>query len=264
MKIGTKLTLGFATVSAMTVIVIALSMNLSGHIEKLRFIELPMERHIREVEVSLWASLAAVDNYRHRADPSLIQDLEDQEKNLEEHFRQYCALTDTQEERQLTDAFDEQWAKVKRHSWQILSLTSRKKRVEGKFFELVDKADDVLDFEVQEHLADDDPNALAKERSVREVELVLKQLRETDTLCRMGGDEFVVLLEDTDIDVAHVIAERVRMAAGDLKMEQGVQASLSIGMVGIDGSLDVEGLLRQADDCMYQAKSSGRDRVCCA
>lgn len=99
---------------------------------------------------------------------------------------------------------------------------------------------------------------------VRIVELVRKELRETDVLCRMGGDEFVVLLENTDIEGAHVLAERIRAVAGELKMEQDVQPSLSIGIAGIDGRLDVGGLLRQVDDCMYLAKSSGRDRICSA
>jgi diguanylate cyclase (GGDEF)-like protein len=98
------------------------------------------------------------------------------------------------------------------------------------------------------------------------------ELRISDALARFGGEEFVVLLVDTDADNATVVANRIRasiagrpVALGD---GQQVPVTVSIGVAGLD---DVDGgqavdvvamqLLAQADSALYRAKQAGRNRV---
>lgn len=91
------------------------------------------------------------------------------------------------------------------------------------------------------------------------------QLRATDTLARVGGDEFVVLLEDADC------ARRAQTVAGKLlevleqpffirQQELFVTASIGISLYPSDGE-DADALLRHADLAMYRAKSLGRNGV---
>ena len=90
-------------------------------------------------------------------------------------------------------------------------------------------------------------------------------IREPNTLARMGGDEFMVVITDVrDDGIAHSIAERLRTALHRpfqvADHELYVTASVGISMYPRDGT-DVSTLRRNADTAMYEAKRSGKDRV---
>jgi diguanylate cyclase (GGDEF)-like protein len=92
-------------------------------------------------------------------------------------------------------------------------------------------------------------------------------VREIDVVCRYGGEEFAVVLPETDAEGAFVVAEKVREAVAahsfaDGKGNRGVRVTVSIGLATFpSAAADREELLRQADDALYQAKHLGRDRV---
>ncbi len=97
-------------------------------------------------------------------------------------------------------------------------------------------------------------------------ETIREQLRAADLACRYGGDEFCMLLPETDGDGARIIAERIREAVGSCVV--GIEglalrttASIGIAVVPQHDSGDLEGLVRKADEALYRAKRSGRDRV---
>ena len=93
-------------------------------------------------------------------------------------------------------------------------------------------------------------------------------LRPGDTLARLGGEEFVVLMPATDLREACETAERLRLAVGRLEVAspQGViKLTASLGCAVLDGSnASVATVLAQADAALYAAKRSGRDRVASA
>lgn len=98
--------------------------------------------------------------------------------------------------------------------------------------------------------------------------LCREALREVDVVGRIGGEEFAILLPQTDHDQAIVVAERLRQTIADAVtvLHDGalLQFTVSIGgavFVG-DASINLERLLSQADKCLYEAKRSGRNRVC--
>jgi len=115
------------------------------------------------------------------------------------------------------------------------------------------------------HLAGDDV--------LREVAARIKaELRMTDALGRFGGEEFVVLLIDADIDAASMVAQRIRLSVAErpflLPDGQQLSASVSIGVSTLDDferDHAIEGvaqqLVAQADQALYQAKEGGRNRV---
>lgn len=96
-------------------------------------------------------------------------------------------------------------------------------------------------------------------------------MRSIDMASRFGGEEFVLLMPETDLDVAGHAAERLRACVAALRIhgDNGEQIALtiSIGVAASDpgGALDSpSSLLSRADKALYQAKHAGRDRVVCA
>jgi diguanylate cyclase (GGDEF)-like protein len=89
-------------------------------------------------------------------------------------------------------------------------------------------------------------------------------LRETDTAYRYGGEEFCVILRETDGDAAAVVAERLRAVIAQRFAGVGgspmVTASLGIASIPAD-AMDAASLVAAADKAMYQAKASGRNCV---
>ena len=96
-------------------------------------------------------------------------------------------------------------------------------------------------------------------------EEIRQTLRQTDLLGRYGGEEFIGLLPNTSVDMAYVIAERLREAVENRIInlngyKVSVTVSIGISNLGVaNGSLDA--LLSQADQAMYWAKATGRNQV---
>ena len=87
-------------------------------------------------------------------------------------------------------------------------------------------------------------------------------IRTVDSAYRFGGDEFVVLLPETDIVGAFVVAEKIRLGAEDLELSIGSQTSVSIGLVSHpEDGLNAEELMLAADRAMYQAKALGKNQI---
>lgn len=91
---------------------------------------------------------------------------------------------------------------------------------------------------------------------------VNQQLRETDTLCRFGGEEFLVVLPQTAMDEAADIAERLRVAVTELgSTEVPTRVTVSFGVAEL-ARWDTEfTVLKRVDTALYQAKEKGRNRV---
>ncbi|MCF8106034.1 MAG: diguanylate cyclase [Desulfohalobiaceae bacterium] len=89
-----------------------------------------------------------------------------------------------------------------------------------------------------------------------------RELRHTDILGRWGGEEFVFLLKYTRLQQAGQIAERLRKAVkGTFFCNQKIQVTCSLGVVQMQDRDDPDSLIKRADENLYQAKRSGRDKV---
>jgi len=98
--------------------------------------------------------------------------------------------------------------------------------------------------------------------------LLQRGLRDVDTPGRLGGDEFGIVLPETDLERASAVAERIRLLAENSRPERSDQhipwtISLGVASVGEDAR-DVGAWMRQADLALYRAKAQGRNRVCVA
>jgi two-component system, cell cycle response regulator len=94
-----------------------------------------------------------------------------------------------------------------------------------------------------------------------------RNLRNFDLVARYGGEEFIVVMPDTDRDAAYAVAERLRRRIGEETFAVTAQVAeitvtVSIGVAVVDGTGDTaDAILKRADDALYQAKRSGRNRT---
>lgn len=96
---------------------------------------------------------------------------------------------------------------------------------------------------------------------------LVSQIREVDMVGRMGGEEFVLLLPDTDEAAAHLVAERCRLAVEDIceSVPDGesltITASFGLCALAADQVQSAQRYLTLADEALYRAKAEGRNRI---
>ncbi|WP_455912988.1 diguanylate cyclase [Pseudomonas syringae] len=106
----------------------------------------------------------------------------------------------------------------------------------------------------------------AGDEVLRQIGRVIRQsVRDADVSGRLGGEEFALLLANTPIDAAQIIAERLRSAIADIicQHDEGVTASLGVAEWNHDDQ-DLHGLLALADKALFRAKASGRNQTAVA
>jgi two-component system, cell cycle response regulator len=99
---------------------------------------------------------------------------------------------------------------------------------------------------------------------------IQKAVRGIDIACRLGGEEFVVAMPDTDASLALLVAERLRQKIAEEGFDvpgtaQPITVTASIGIASLQTDEDSpDGLVKRADEALYRAKRSGRNRVAAA
>lgn len=102
---------------------------------------------------------------------------------------------------------------------------------------------------------------LEGDRVLRELGLRLKAFgRVTDLIARFGGEEFIMLLPDTDASDAHLFAVRLHKLISEIEVSN-TPITISIGITMSDGSQSLDELTKQADSALYKAKNTGRNRT---
>jgi len=98
--------------------------------------------------------------------------------------------------------------------------------------------------------------------------VLLKTLRSGDIIARVGGEEFAVLMPETTLDLAVEIAGRLKSAIAEnalcVENTPVLRVTASIGVAAWCSGLDLDDLMEMADGALYQAKHSGRNRICVA
>jgi two-component system cell cycle response regulator len=95
---------------------------------------------------------------------------------------------------------------------------------------------------------------------------IRKSIRGIDLACRYGGEEFVVVMPETDLAVATMVAERLRrrIASEPFAIQKGVRSvevTISIGIAALGSGDNAASVLKRADQALYRAKRDGRNRV---
>lgn len=95
--------------------------------------------------------------------------------------------------------------------------------------------------------------------------LLASHLRNSDLVSRWGGEEFIILLPSTCLEGASQLCERLRGCIDKtpcLVGGQGLHVTMSFGVHPVDAAAGLESSIKQADVALYEAKGSGRNRVC--
>ena len=87
-------------------------------------------------------------------------------------------------------------------------------------------------------------------------------VRNSDTVGRWGGEEFLVILPSTDLEQAGAVAEKVRGRVADLKLPTVGKVTVSLGVAEYQAGDTEQQLVARADIALYAAKEGGRNRVC--
>lgn len=98
-------------------------------------------------------------------------------------------------------------------------------------------------------------------------ERIQAAVRDFDMVGRFGGEEFVIILKNTDLPLARIIAERIRVEVSDTPFhakEFNIRITISLGVAMLRKNEHMETLLERADAAMYEAKKNGRNRVAVA
>jgi diguanylate cyclase len=93
---------------------------------------------------------------------------------------------------------------------------------------------------------------------------LVRNVRETDFIARYGGEEFVVLLPNTSVEAAAIVADKLRSHVSACRFqhrEENVTVTVSCGVAGFHPDDSTETVFQRADDALYRAKHAGRNQV---
>ena len=155
----------------------------------------------------------------------------------------------------LTNAFN------RRYMMEILEKELARAKRESKPFSLI-----MLDVDHFKEFNDEFGHQAGDLILKQLVELIQVHIRKEDTVCRFGGEEFVILLPKAQPEDAQRVAEDLRTACESMELNfknQMLNITISLGVVGGQWSAATVGeILKIVDESLYQAKNAGRNRVC--
>jgi len=92
-------------------------------------------------------------------------------------------------------------------------------------------------------------------------EIVAREIRDLDVLCRWGGEEFMILLPQTKIEGAKIIGERIRAQVEATQLLPEAVLTICLGLIEFTANGDREDHLKRLDDALYEAKNGGRNQI---
>jgi diguanylate cyclase (GGDEF)-like protein len=154
------------------------------------------------------------------------------------------SLTGLHNRRYLTPRLEEEVARARRHSRPLCAA--------------------MCDIDHFKEINDRHSHALGDEVLKRIATLIRETARETDIVSRYGGEEFLLVLPDTDLAGAEVLTERLRVSVAGhpwSELAPGLRVTISIGVARLERRAGAAQLVAAADSRLYGAKRTGRDRV---
>jgi diguanylate cyclase (GGDEF)-like protein len=86
-------------------------------------------------------------------------------------------------------------------------------------------------------------------------------IRSTDILGRWGGEEFMIISPNTDLNGAYTLTQNIRSNIENTIFDSVNKVTISAGIAQINSNLDEKSIITKADEALYRAKDNGRNRV---
>lgn len=122
-----------------------------------------------------------------------------------------------------------------------------------------------LDIDRFKQINDTHGHACGDEVLIAVAAILARSARDGDVLARWGGEEFILLLPETNLDAAIALAERLRVVIAEMRLPyhgENISFTASFGVAQRTAQcMSMEALISAADDCLYQSKREGRNRV---
>jgi diguanylate cyclase (GGDEF)-like protein len=218
---------------------VAANMRLDHQATELRFMN-DMLEHQRE-ELTRVAEAAEVA--RHELEAEV-----EERRQLEQRLRELAmtdALTGAANRRAFFDAAEREFVRARRHRLKFAMVA--------------------IDIDHFKRINDSYGHAGGDEALRAVAAACLEQIRASDYFGRIGGEEFVALLTETDAKAAFALAERLRQAIADLRVAYGektINLTASFGVATQDpADTETSMMMSRADAALYRAKEEGRNRV---
>ncbi|MFT6433144.1 MAG: diguanylate cyclase (GGDEF)-like protein [Candidatus Azotimanducaceae bacterium] len=119
----------------------------------------------------------------------------------------------------------------------------------------------LLDFDNFKEVNDNRGHAAGDDLLIRISSVIKERIRTTDSLFRYGGDEFVVLAANADLETSSQLAEDLRALVDADESVSGYRVSISLGVAEYQRDESMPGWLGRADAALFESKRSGRNRV---
>ncbi|MGF1720677.1 diguanylate cyclase [Vibrio kyushuensis] len=165
------------------------------------------------------------------------------------------------EEKLFLEATQDSLTKIinRRYFWDIGRKEFALYRNESSSFSVV-----ILDIDHFKQINDQHGHSVGDKALVHFTQICNQGLRDTDIFGRVGGEEFAIILPNTNSEKALAVTNRIRTLLVDNPMgihPNEIKMTVSIGVAVIDNNSSFDSLIEQADIALYQAKESGRNRV---
>ena len=144
----------------------------------------------------------------------------------------------------------------RRHSLNLLEKARQQKRRNEVDYSLL-----ILDIDHFKRINDQFGHNKGDEVLVLLAKTLENRVRDTDSVSRWGGEEFIILLPQTDVKNAENLAECLRESVSEIQIPALPRITVSIGVAQHQHEEATESLLRPADEALYRAKTLGRNRV---
>ncbi|WP_188152063.1 GGDEF domain-containing protein [Teredinibacter waterburyi] len=118
-----------------------------------------------------------------------------------------------------------------------------------------------LDIDHFKHINDNYGHDMGDQVLVALAKMLKDNMRRSDTVFRLGGEEFLVVLYESDLEQSIHVAEKLRQAVKDLPLNQQVSITSSFGVASFNDGENWRAWIKRADEKLYQAKAAGRDCV---
>lgn len=204
-------------------------------------------------------------NFIHRLADGGLRDVQTYASPLEMDGKRLmlCVIHDVTEQKRLKNELEHAASRDpltglwnRRHFLNLLEKARQQKRRNDEDYCLL-----ILDIDHFKSINDQFGHDKGDEVLVLLAATLEKRVRDTDSVCRWGGEEFTILLPQTDIESAAHLAESLRTSVMGVQLQGLPHITVSIGVAQHLSEETTEDLLKRADAGLYQAKASGRNRV---